>query len=138
MAGLVEQWRSMSRSRRILAAFIAFWVAFVVAAMYEWLFAGTTDPVALRTLAAQTARDPRSVTAPWIDDVVVPLVSRGPTTGDLIVLVALVFIVVSLGTTIVLAWREARGPRPEPGMGAFDDPLWTSGEVDLRRLDAPG
>jgi hypothetical protein len=138
MAGLTEQWRSMSRSRRILAAFIAFWVAFVLAAMYEALFARSADPVAMRMLGAQIARDPRAITAPWLDGVVVPTVSRGLTTGDLIVLVALLFIVVSLGATVVLAWREARGPRPEPGMGDFDDPLWSSGDIDLRRLDAPG
>jgi hypothetical protein len=39
--------------------------------------------------------------------------------------------VIGLGWAVVLLWREVRGPVRQPGMGLGDDPLWSSGDLDL-------
>ena len=58
------------------------------------------------------------------------VVRQGPTSGDLLVLAVLGFIVIMLGAVGTLAWRETHGTGRQPGMGSGDDPLWSGGDHD--------
>ena len=124
MAGIREWWHSMPRSTQLLVAVVSFWLLYAFLAVYELAMPGQLDPQTAMAAApgwTEPAGDPTlAVQAP----------ERVLTTGDLVVLLALAFIVAVLSATFIVARREIRGPTRQPGMGAFDDPLWSSGELE--------
>jgi hypothetical protein len=127
MLGIKAWWRSMPPSKRLLSALIGFWLLYAGAALFEWTVDGKTDPAA--AMAASTV-----ATAPASPEEAAAMAGppRQLTSGDLIVLLALAFIIAALSTIGVLARRELRGPGREQGMGAFDDPIWSGGDLELR------
>jgi hypothetical protein len=124
----------MPRSKQLITALAAFWILYACAAVYEWSVDGQLDPAA--ALAASTGATSPAGTEVAPGAMAIP--ARVLTAGDLVVLMALAFIVAALSATVILARREMRGPYRQPGMGAFDDPLWSGGEVDLQAPWARG
>jgi hypothetical protein len=134
MAGLVEWWRSMPRSKQLVVAIAAFWLLYLSAGIYELAAEGGLDQPTKMTIALgfaePSAFDMAGAVATTRETIVL-----GLTAGDLVVLAAFGFIFTSLGGVGVLAWRELHGGAREPGMGAGDDPLWSNGngngDVDM-------
>jgi hypothetical protein len=108
---------------------VAFWLLYACAALYQAVVPGELDPVS--AMAAAGGFTPPS--SPVISSSGVLSQAPAPrviTTGDLVVLMALAGIVAALSATFIVARREVRGPGRQPGMGAGDDPLWISGELE--------
>src|SRR5262245_52703864 len=135
MAGLAEWWHSMPRSKQLLVALAAFCLAYLCAAIYEWIAPGglvgasyyALDPMTAARVSQLAAEANVSVRA-----------AGGITSGDLIVLMAAIFIAGTLGTVAVIVWRETHERGPEPGMGDGDDPLWSGGfDMDMAGDDPP-
>jgi hypothetical protein len=133
MDGLMEWWRSMPRSKQVISAFVAFWLVYACAAVYDWTMPGPADATARMAAASGFAVDsPGDV--PAIVTQAVPVQGGGLTMGDVVVLVTLGLIIASLSTIAIFAWRELRGANREPGMAAGDDPLWSGAELDMAFL----
>jgi hypothetical protein len=133
MDGLMEWWRSMPRSKQVIAAFVAFWLVYACAAVYEWTIPGPADASARMAAASGFAVDAQG-DMPAITNTAVPVQGGGLTMGDVVVLVTLGLIIASLSTIAIFAWRELRGVNRDPGMAAGDDPLWSGAELDLAYL----
>jgi hypothetical protein len=130
MAGLTEWWQSLPRSKQLMVAFAAFWVLFMCAAVYEWLAPGSlAGPFTMTGAQGMTTGDPFALSAAEAGATAI-VVRQGPTSGDLLVLAVLGFIVIMLGAVGTLAWRETHGTGRQPGMGSGDDPLWSGGDHD--------
>jgi hypothetical protein len=133
MDGLMEWWRSMPRSKQVIAAFAAFWLVYACAAVYDWSVPGPADAPARMAAAAGMGPGVADSTA-VVATATLPVQRSGLTVGDVVVLVAAGFIIATLSTIAIFAWRELRGDNREPGMAAGDDPLWSGPELDLAYL----
>jgi len=133
MDGLMEWWRSMPRSKQVIAAVVAFWLVYACAAAYDFVIPGPADASARMAAASGFAvDDPGDM--PTIAAPAVPVQGGGLTMGDVVVLVTLGLIIATLTTIGIFAWRELRGANREPGMAAGDDPLWSGAELDLAHI----
>jgi hypothetical protein len=133
MDGTMEWWRSMPRSKQVISAFVAFWLVYACAAVYDWTMPGPADATARMAAASGFAVDSQA-DMPTIAAPAVSIEGGGLTMGDVVVLVTLGLIIATLSTIALFAWRELRGANREPGMAAGDDPLWSGAELDLAFL----
>jgi hypothetical protein len=130
MAGLIEWWRSMPRAKQLLAAVAAFWLLYACAGVYELAAGGGLDQPTSMSVALGFV-EPSAIDMAGAAMVTRATIIGGLTAGDLVVIVAAAFIAISLGGVGWLAWRELHGGARDPGMGAGDDPLWSSGDIDM-------
>lgn len=133
MDGSIKWWRSMPRSKQVITAVVAFWLVYACAAVYDWTVPGPADATARMAAASGFAVDSQA-DMPTIATSAVPAQAGGLTMGDVVVLVTLGFIIATLATIAIFAWRELHGANRDPGMAAGDDPLWSGAELDLAFL----
>lgn len=129
----MEWWRSMPRSRQLVAAVAAFWLVYACAAVYDWMMPGPSDAAARMAAASGLSGQATADSSAVVATPALP-VHGGLTVGDIVVLVALGFMIATLSTIAIFAWREVHGDNRDPGMAAGDDPLWSAVELDLAYL----